>query len=71
LKSQFEGIVGSILAQIKSDRGITDYRLDVQQTPEMMDAHEIQCTIYIKPTPTLEYIEINFVVTPQGVEFGE
>lgn len=71
LKSQFEGIVGPILAQIKSDRGITDYRLDVQQTPEMMDAHELQCTIYIKPTPTLEYIEINFVVTPQGVEFGE
>ncbi len=71
LKSQFEGIVAPILAQIKSDRGITDYRLSVQQTPEMMDAHELQCTIYIKPVPTLEYIEINFVVTPQGVEFGE
>jgi hypothetical protein len=36
-----------------------------------MDAHEISATIYVKPTPTLEYIEINFVVTPQGVSFDE
>ena len=71
LKQQFESIINPILSQIKTDRGITDYRLKVNQTPEMMDAHEIQCDLWIKPTPTLEYIEINFVVTPQGVEFED
>ena len=70
LKAEFEDIVNPILAQIKRDRGITDYRLDVEQTPEMMDAHEIQCKLWVKPTPTLEYIEIEFMVTPQGVEFS-
>lgn len=69
LKSEFESIVNPILAQIKKDRGITDFRLEVSQTPEQMDAHELSATLYVKPTPTLEYIEINFVVTPQGVSF--
>lgn len=71
LKSQFEGIIKPILSQIKNDRGITDFRLKTSQTPEQMDAHEISAQIHIKPTPTLEYIELNFVVTPQGVEWDE
>ena len=71
LKNQFEGIVKPILTQIKNDRGITDFRLIVSQTPEQMDAHEISAQIHIKPTPTLEYIELDFVVTPQGVQWDE
>lgn len=71
LRSDFEGIIKPILSQIKTDRGITDYRLTTSQTPEQMDAHEISAVLYVKPTPTLEYIEINFVVTPQGVQFDE
>lgn len=70
-KGQLDSILRPILAQIKSDRGITDYKLNVSQTKEQMDAHEISATIFIKPTPTLEYIEISFVVTPQGVEFED
>jgi phage tail sheath protein FI len=71
LKDDFEKIVNPILSQIKQDRGITAYKIKTSQTPEQMDAHELSCTIWVKPTPTLEYIEINFVVTPQGVEFED
>ena len=71
LKNEFESIVNPILSQIKKDRGITDFRLVVSQTPEQMDAHELSATLYVKPTPTLEYIEINFVVTPQSVNFND
>ena len=35
-----------------------------------MDAHELQARLFVKPTPALEYIEIEFVVTPQGVDFN-
>jgi len=69
LKDQFESIIKPILAQIKSDRGITEYKLVTSQTPEQMDLHELSCKLWVKPTPTLEYIEINFMVTPQGVVF--
>lgn len=71
LKQQFESIIKPILAQIKADRGITDYRLKASQTQEQMDAHELSANIGVKPTPTLEYIEINFTITPQGVEFDD
>ena len=71
LAKQFDSIVRPILNQIRNDRGITDFRLQVSQTPEQMDAHELSAVIYVKPTPTLEYIEINFVVTPQGVSFND
>ena len=70
LKKQFEDTINPILKQIKNDRGIIDYKLEVQQTPEMMDAHELQARLFVKPTPALEYIEIEFVVTPQGVDFN-
>lgn len=71
LKDDFEKILKPILSQIKKDRGITDYRLKTSQTPEQMDAHELSADLWIKPTPTLEYIEINFIVTPQGVQFED
>ena len=71
LKAQFEGIVNPILADIKSNRGITDYRLEVSQTPEEMDAHELNVKIWVKPTGSLEYIDISFMVTPQSVNFNE
>ena len=67
----FDGIVRDILSQIKSDRGITDFRLDISQTKEQMDAHEMSGKLWVKPTPVLEAIELEFVVTPQGVEFEE
>lgn len=69
LREQFESIVKPILAQIKADRGITDYKLETSQTPEQMDLHELSCKLWVKPTPALEYIEINFMVTPQGIMF--
>lgn len=71
LKNQFDGIIRPILNQIKADRGITDFKLQTSQTPEQMDAHEISARIFIKPSPSLEYIELDFVVTPQGVQWDE
>lgn len=71
LKNQFDGIIRPILNQIKADRGITDFKLIVNQTPEQMDAHEISAKLFVKPVPSLEYVEIDFVVTPQGVEWDE
>jgi hypothetical protein len=71
LKTQLEGIINPILAQIKSDRGLTDYRVVVSQTTEQMDAHEVSASIYVKATPSMEYLEISFVATPQGVSFDD
>lgn len=71
LADEFQSILNPILTQIKNDRGITTFRLNVSQTIEQLDAHELSATLWVKPSPVLEYIEINFVVTPQGVTFDE
>lgn len=71
LKKQFNDTLDSILRDIKSNRGIYDYRLSVSQTAEQIDAHEISAVLAVKPTQTLEYIEIEFEVTPQGVDFAD
>lgn len=71
LRDDFEDIIRPILQQIKTDRGITDYKLKTSQTLEQIDAHEISGKLFIKPDPTLEYIELEFVVTPQGVSFDD
>ena len=71
LRKQFQSLVEPILANVRANRGITDYRLDVQQSIECEDEHELSATIWIKPTPTLEYISISFNITAQCVTFDE
>ena len=69
LEKQFRGLVDPILADVKSNRGISDYRIITEVTPETKDQHILPAKILIKPTPALEYISISFVVYPESVSF--
>lgn len=69
IEKQFRSLVEPILADVKSNRGIYDYRIMTESTPETRDQHILPARILIKPTPALEYISISFVVYPESVEF--
>ena len=71
LEKQFKGIVEPILADVKANRGIIDYRVITECTPETRDQHILPAKILIKPTQALEYISISFVVYPESVSFEE
>ena len=71
LEMQFRGLIDPILAEVKSNRGISDYRIITEVTPETKDQHILPAKILIKPTPALEYISISFVVYPESVSFDE
>ena len=71
VKAQFEGLVKPILDDIKSKRGIYDYRLEVNDSAEARDRLELPAIIYIKPTKALEYLSIDFVIMPESVSFNE
>ena len=71
VKAQFEGLVKPILDDIKSKRGIYDYRLEVNDSAEARDRLELPAVIYIKPTKALEYLSIDFVIMPESVAFNE
>lgn len=71
LEKQFRSLVEPILADVKSNRGIVDYRVVTESTPETRDQHILPCKILVKPTPALEYISISFVVYPESIDFEE
>lgn len=71
LEKQFRGLIEPILADVKSSRGISDYRIVTEVTPETRDQRILPAKILIKPTPALEYISLSFVVYPESVSFDE
>jgi hypothetical protein len=70
-KQSFESAVTPILDNIMSNRGITDWRLEIDDSQEARDRLELPAKIYIKPQPNLEYIDINFIITPQGTNWSD
>jgi len=70
LKNQFLSLVNPILAEVKANRGISDYKIDIDDSAEARDAHTLPAVIHIKPTPSLEYIDLTFTVYPESVEFN-
>ena len=71
LEKQFRGLVEPILSEVKSNKGIYDYKIMTEVTPETRDQHILPARILIKPTPALEYISISFVVYPESVAFED
>ena len=70
-KQSFESAVTPILDNIMANRGITDWRLEIDDSQEARDRLELPAKIYIKPQPNLEYISIDFVITPQGTNWDD
>ena len=69
LDKQFRSLVEPILNDVKSNRGISDYRLKTENTAETRDQHILPAIIMVKPTPALDWVSISFVVYPESVEF--
>jgi hypothetical protein len=70
LKNQFMSLVTPILSNVKANGGIYDYHIEIDDSVEARDAHTLPCTIHVKPTPTLEYIDLTFTIYPESVDFN-
>ena len=68
-KNSFLSIVTPIMDNIRANRGISDYKIEVDDSVEGEDCRELNCKIFFKPYCALEYISLDFVVTPEGVSF--
>lgn len=69
VRNQFLSLVNPILDNIRSERGLTDFRVVLNDTPESIDRNELNGQIFIKPTRSLEFISVEFVVTNTGASF--
>jgi len=71
VRNQFKSLVNPILESIRSERGLTDFRVEVDNSPESIDRNELAGRIFIKPTRALEFITIEFVVMSTGASFED
>ena len=69
VRQQFLDSVNPILDSIRRDRGLYDFRVTVSSTPEDLDSNRLVGKIYLKPTRSLEFIDIEFFITPTGASF--
>jgi len=71
VRQEFLDSVNPILDSIRRDRGLIDFRVVVQNTPEDLDNNTLVGKIYLKPTRALEFIDIEFLITPTGASFED
>ena len=69
VRNEFLRLVNPILEAIKKERGVYEFRVTVSNAPEDIDANTLRGKIYIKPTRSLEFIDLEFVITPTGASF--
>jgi hypothetical protein len=68
-KNTFLSTVTPIMDNIRANRGISDYKIEVNDTLESRDRRELPAKIYFKPYNALEYVVLDFILTPEGVSF--
>ena len=73
-RAQFKNMVNPYLRDIKGRRGIYDFLVvcdETNNTPVVIDRNEFIGDIYIKPARSINFIYLNFVAVPTGVDFNE
>jgi hypothetical protein len=69
VRQDFLNAVNPILDSIRRDRGLYDFRVTVSSDTSDLDRNQMTGKIYIKPTRSLEFIDITFYITPTGASF--
>ena len=69
VRQDFLDAVNPILDAIRRDRGLYDFRVTVSSDAADLDRNQLTGKIYIKPTKSLEFIDITFYITPTGASF--
>ncbi len=67
-------LITPFLQSIKSKGGFYDFRVQCDEEsnpPAVIDRNEMVCRIFVKPTKTAEFVELNFILTATGANFRE
>ena len=66
--------VEPFLQDIKIKGGLYDFAFQCDEetnTPAVIDRNEMIARVFVKPTRTAEFIELNFILTSSGADFSE
>jgi len=73
-RAQFKNMIEPFLRDIQGRRGITDFKVvcdTTNNTSEVIDSNKFVADIFVKPTRSINFIQLNFVATRSGVDFSE
>jgi hypothetical protein len=71
--TRFVNKVNPILEEYRRGQGINRFKVVMDSstnTPDVVDRNEMKGKIFLEPSRAAEFITIDFVITPSGVEFG-
>jgi len=72
--NRFKALIEPFLANVKTQYGITEYRLILDEsttTPDLIDQNIMYAKIMIKPARAIEFIAIDFVIASTGASFDD
>jgi len=73
-RARFAGTTTAFLDDIKGRGGVQDFAVvcdDSNNTSEVIDRNEFRGDIYVKPSRSINFIQLQFVAVRSGVEFSE
>ena len=73
-RSSFKNVVEPFLRTVKSGRGLTDFAVICDasnNTADVVDRNEFVGSIFVKPSRSINFIQLNFVAVRSGVSFQE
>ena len=62
----FRSSISKVMDEILANRGIVRWSLEIDDSPEARERLSLPAKIILQPQPNLEYIEIEFAITPNG-----
>ena len=73
-RSQFKNAVEPFMRDVKGRRGVTDFKVVCDETNNgqgIVDSNQFVAGVYLKPSRSINFITLNFIVSRSGVEFTE
>tara|TARA_Y100000588_G_scaffold347582_1_gene396520 strand:+ start:8540 stop:10282 length:1743 start_codon:yes stop_codon:yes gene_type:complete len=73
-RSQFVNLIAPFLREVQGRRGITDFKVvcdTSNNTGTIIDSNQFVGDIFIKPTRSINFIQLNFIAARSDVAFSE
>lgn len=73
-RAQFRQLVEPFLREVQGKRGVTSYAIicdESNNTASVIDQNQFVADIFVAPSRSINFIRLNFIATPTGVQFAE
>ena len=71
VRQQFLSLINPILEDVRRDRGLIEFKVELNSDISELDTNSMTGKIFVKPTRSLEFIEVEFNITPSSVSFDD